>query len=103
MIAILLFLGCIIVVFYIMAGYPLLLAVLAQRYPRPVRRERLRKSVTVIVPAYNGELYIADKLRSVLSLDYPRELLEILVVSDGSTDSTEAIVQGFAPQGVQLI
>jgi cellulose synthase/poly-beta-1,6-N-acetylglucosamine synthase-like glycosyltransferase len=103
MIAIFVFLGCVILAFYIMAGYPLLLAVLAQRYPRPVRSERLRKSVTVIVPAYNGELYIADKLRSVLSLDYPRELLEILVVSDGSTDSTEAIVQGFAPQGVQLI
>jgi hypothetical protein len=43
------------------------------------------------------------KLDSVLALDYPRELMEILVISDGSTDRTDSIVQEFAPQGVRLL
>src|SRR5262249_36607864 len=51
----------------------------------------------------NAETYLRDKLRNVLGLDYPRARLEILVVSDGSTDGTEAIAADFAGQGVRLL
>jgi biofilm PGA synthesis N-glycosyltransferase PgaC len=101
--AVFVFLSSTILLLYVMIGYPLLLGILARRYPRPVHKKRHRKSVSVIIPTYNGELYIADKLHSVLSLDYPRDLLEIMVVSDGSTDSTEALVESFAAEGVQLL
>jgi cellulose synthase/poly-beta-1,6-N-acetylglucosamine synthase-like glycosyltransferase len=45
---------------------------------------------------YNGEKYVAAKLRSLQALDYPRQKVQILVCSDGSTDGTERIVQDFA-------
>jgi len=48
--------------------------------------------VSVILPVYNGEGKILGKLKNLLSLDYPKELLEIIVVSDGSTDRTMEIV-----------
>jgi biofilm PGA synthesis N-glycosyltransferase PgaC len=48
-----------------------------------------------VLPIYNGERWIGAKLESILRLAYPAELLEILVVSDGSTDGTETIVRQF--------
>ncbi|MEP3560936.1 MAG: glycosyltransferase [Marinobacter sp.] len=52
--------------------------------------------VTVVIPAYNAEQYIEETLRSVLSQSYQN--LEIVVVDDGSTDSTAAIVKSFGQQ-----
>jgi len=59
-------------------------------------------AVSLIVSAYNEEKIIADKIRNALALDYPRELLEIVIVSDGSTDRTCEIVLTFAHRGVVL-
>lgn len=50
-------------------------------------------SVSVCIPAYNEEKNIAETLKSVLKLDYPRDRIEIIVVNDGSTDSTRNIVE----------
>jgi cellulose synthase/poly-beta-1,6-N-acetylglucosamine synthase-like glycosyltransferase len=57
--------------------------------------------VSLVIAAYNEDKVIADKLRNSLELDYPR--LEILVVSDGSTDRTNEIVRQFAEHGVRLL
>ena len=51
----------------------------------------------------DGEHYLRAKLESILALDYPSELLEILVVSDGSTDGTDSIAGEFAGRGVRLL
>src|SRR3989338_8596544 len=48
--------------------------------------------VSVIIPAYNAEATIRECVLSVASLDYPKDMLEIMVVNDGSTDSTASIV-----------
>jgi cellulose synthase/poly-beta-1,6-N-acetylglucosamine synthase-like glycosyltransferase len=88
---------------YIVAGYPLVLAVLARWRPKPIRKQFSEKSVTVLLAAYNGEPWIRAKLESILQLDYPRERMEILVVSDGSTDETDAIASQFQTQGVELL
>src|SRR5579871_1782331 len=53
-------------------------------------------AVTVIIPAYNEEQRIRSKLENVLAQDYPADRLEVIVVSDGSTDGTEAIATEFA-------
>jgi len=45
-------------------------------------------SVSIIIPAYNEEGHIAETIRSVKRLSYPRERFEILVIDDGSTDGT---------------
>jgi len=98
-----LFLATVAILIYVVVGYPLLLGALARRFARPVHKAPFFHPVTVIVPAYNGENFLADKLRSILNLDYPRDLLEVIVVSDGSTDRTEAIAQGFSSAGVKLL
>lgn len=60
-------------------------------------------SVTVTVPCYNEERSIAATIESLLALDYPRERLHILAVSDASTDRTDQIITSFAPRGVELL
>jgi cellulose synthase/poly-beta-1,6-N-acetylglucosamine synthase-like glycosyltransferase len=57
----------------------------------------------VIVTAYNEERDLAAKLENTLALDYPRELLEIIVASDCSTDRTDEIARTFGERGVRLV
>lgn len=59
--------------------------------------------MTIIIPAHNEETVIGNKLESILSQDFPRERLEIIVASDVSTDRTNEIVRGFAERGVTLV
>jgi len=88
---------------YIIAGYPLLLGALAKWRSKPVRKRFTEQPVTVLLAVYNGERFIRAKLESILQLDYPRSCMHILVISDGSTDQTDAIVAGFQGQGVELL
>ena len=73
-------------------GYPLTAGLLARLRPRPVRKGDVTPRVSLIVAAHDEEEVIARRLENLLALDYPPELLEIVVASDGSTDRTDAIV-----------
>jgi cellulose synthase/poly-beta-1,6-N-acetylglucosamine synthase-like glycosyltransferase len=79
------------VVFYVYLGYPLTLLTLPARPLRPVARPL--PPVTVIIAAYNEAEHIESTLQNKLAQDYPPELLDVVVVSDGSTDATDAIVE----------
>jgi poly-beta-1,6-N-acetyl-D-glucosamine synthase len=98
-----LFLGCLAHPVYVLFLYPLLLGILAKWHPNPIRSEPQTKRVSVVIPVLNGERFIAEKLCSILALNYPRDLIEVLVVSDASTDRTESIVETFASDGVRLL
>jgi cellulose synthase/poly-beta-1,6-N-acetylglucosamine synthase-like glycosyltransferase len=87
---------------YVLVGYPLLLAVVSRR-ERPVCRAPIFPSISILIPVHNGESFLEPKLRSILALDYPSEKTEILVISDGSTDRTEAIADSFAANDVRLL
>lgn len=87
---------------YTYAGYPLLIASISVLRPRRVRREKYEPSVTIIIAAYNEERALAAKLENTLAMDYPRELLEIIVASDCSTDRTDEIVRTFGARNVLL-
>lgn len=88
---------------YVFIGYPALLAALARRRPKPVEKRFEPRTVSVLLPVHNGEAWLDQKLRSILALDYPPELLEIIVISDGSTDRTAAIARRFADRGVAAL
>ena len=88
---------------YVVIGYPLLLAFLARHFPKPVRKRDHWERVSVIIPVRNGEQWLARKIESVLAQDYPAELREIVIVSDGSTDSTDTIAISYADRGIRLI
>src|SRR5664279_3425646 len=88
--ATLLFWLCALAILYTHAGYPLALWALVRlrSAKASVYETEGLPSVTLIVPAYDEEEVIAAKVADALALDYPRELLQIIVASDGSTDAT---------------
>lgn len=81
------------VIFYVYAGYPLVLWSMQFLFRLPIRKEPITPSVSLLVPAYNEAGAIAAKIRNALALDYPPQQLEIVVASDGSTDQTAPIVR----------
>lgn len=96
------FWACVGVLAYVYAGYPLLVYVVSIIFPRPVKHSAHEPRVTVLITAFNEEAAIREKLENTLKIEYPADKLEILVASDGSTDSTDAIAGEFAGQGVRL-
>jgi len=89
---------------YTIAGYPLLLLVLTSlKRRRQIQRQWAPRTVTVLLAVYNGERWISRKLDSLLGLDYPPELMHILVLDDGSTDRTAEIVTRVDDPRVELV
>jgi cellulose synthase/poly-beta-1,6-N-acetylglucosamine synthase-like glycosyltransferase len=89
---------------YVVVGYPLLLRVVVWlRGPRRVRQADITPTLSLVISAYNEADVIRAKLQNALSLDYPADSREIVVVSDCSDDGTDDIVREFAGQGVRLI
>lgn len=81
---------------YVVGLYPLLLSGIARRWPRPVRRGPYLPSVSIIVATHNGAAFLKEKLDSIFALDYPRDRMQVIVVSDGSTDATADIAEQYA-------
>jgi cellulose synthase/poly-beta-1,6-N-acetylglucosamine synthase-like glycosyltransferase len=90
-------------ILYVYLGYPALLASGIFDRRRPVQLANIAPTISVIVPAHNEETTIRSKLSNLLSVDYPKDKLEILVGSDGSSDQTEAVVERFRESGVRLV
>ncbi len=70
---------------------------------RPFRAADITPRVSLIIAAHNEAGSIRAKLDNILSLDYPRNRLEVLIASDGSNDGTDAIVRSYAGQGIRLL
>ena len=98
-----LFCACLAAVAYVYFGYPLALKLgfLGRRVVHV--RGGGQPSLSIIVAAHNEESTIEAKLKCLLESDYPRERVEILIGSDGSSDKTEEIVRPYAKAGVGLV
>ena len=96
---------CLLILIYIYAGYPLvLLAARLLTRPKPVDRNKDElPQLTLVISAYNEESVIEEKLHNSVSSTYPEERLDIIVVSDASSDRTDEIVSAFAAQNVRLL
>lgn len=87
---------------YTYGGFPALVVVRGLLRSRPLAEGGARPAITVVVPAYNEAAIIVEKLENTLALDYPPELVEVIVASDGSDDGTNDLVAQFG-RGVRLL
>jgi glycosyltransferase involved in cell wall biosynthesis len=83
--------------------YPILLKLFPARLQRPGNGQVAYPLVTILIAAHNENARIEKKLLNTLSIDYPRERLEIIVASDASTDATDSMVERYGAQGVTLV
>jgi cellulose synthase/poly-beta-1,6-N-acetylglucosamine synthase-like glycosyltransferase len=94
------------VTLYGYVGYPLLLVIVRmfrRRPPVATARPATWPRISITLPAYNAEQTLRPVLDGLVGLDYPAELRQIVVVSDGSTDGTDALVAEYAHLGVELL
>lgn len=85
------------VVVYTYAGYALLVGLWARlRGRRPMPPADFTPPVTLVVPAYNEADILATKVQNCLALDYPADRLQLLFITDGSTDHSAQVLARFA-------
>jgi biofilm PGA synthesis N-glycosyltransferase PgaC len=91
------------VVLYVYLVYPMVIVMWATLFPRRVEKRYRQVPVSVIIAARNEEANITARLENLLAQEYPSALLEIIVVSDGSSDRTSELARLFTPSGVKVI
>jgi len=99
------FWSSLIILFYTWIGYPFIIYLLTKikRKPKvPTTPDEL-PSVSIIIAAYNEEKVIARRIKNLLEQDYPKEKMEIIVASDGSTDRTVGIAKQYEKFGVKVL
>src|SRR5207249_3872676 len=107
---------CAALIFYVYAGYPVVIWCLSRWFGRPLpalprfNGEGKGKAVggdlptvSLLIAAHNEEAVIEKRIQTALMTDYPRDKFEVVVASDGSSDATARIVRGFARRGVRLL
>jgi cellulose synthase/poly-beta-1,6-N-acetylglucosamine synthase-like glycosyltransferase len=85
------------ILFYIYVGYPFLVLIISMIRSKPVDKDRFLPHVTILIAAYNEADVIEATVRNKLKLNYAADKLEIIVISDGSEDRTDQIVQALIP------
>ena len=88
---------------YTYAGYPLLVIARARLRPRPVRRGERLPTVTAVMTVYNGAADLAAKLDNLAALDYPQDLLDIVVACDGSSDASAVVARAHRGRPVTVL
>ncbi len=83
--------------------YPLLLCIISLFVRRRFVPGDIKPTVSIIIAAHNEEKHVEHKIRDVLGLDYPRERMEVLIGSDGSTDRTVEIALRFESKRVRIL
>jgi|SRR5271165_543570 len=80
------------IIAYAYVGYPLWIYLQSRLRPRKWEQAEIYPSVSIVMAVHNGAKLLQEKVAHLLSLDYPADLLEVLVVSDGSDDGTNEIL-----------
>lgn len=90
---------------YVYIGYPLLLIFLTKvlKINKPYNKKNITPKVALLVSCYNEVDVVREKITNCLNLDYPKEHLEIIFISDGSDDGTDEIIKEYAEQGIKLV
>ncbi len=91
-----------VMIFYVYVGYPVCISLLSRLRRRQIDKAAYLPSVSILIAAYNEEKNIEQTIINKMHLDYPENKLQIIVVSDESTDKTDEIVKGFKDKNVKL-
>ncbi|MFR0672987.1 glycosyltransferase [Enterobacterales bacterium AW_CKDN230030176-1A_HGKHYDSX7] len=94
---------CLLLPVYAWIGYPVLLTLAAPCFPRRRLSPLAPQRVSVVIAAHNEARHIVDKLRSVLRQDYQAADLQVVVVSDGSTDATVQLARSLGDPRVEVL
>jgi cellulose synthase/poly-beta-1,6-N-acetylglucosamine synthase-like glycosyltransferase len=97
------FWGAVCLILYTYAGYPLWIYLRSRLQPQPQRQGSILPTVSIILAVHNGATLLRQKIAHLLSLDYPRDRMEIEIVSDGSTDGTDDILEELRDPQVRCI
>lgn len=89
------------IILYHYCGFPIVIAIMAITHGKEIDKRDITPSVSLIIAAYNEEKVMEEKIKNSFNLDYPKDKLQIIVVSDGSTDATPEIVDRYKSQGVK--
>jgi biofilm PGA synthesis N-glycosyltransferase PgaC len=90
-------------VFYTFIGYPIAVWLLARVLGRRVRKADFTPHVSVAIACHNEAKTIEARIKNLIEADYPPSLLEIIIVSDGSTDQTAELARRMASDRVLVI
>ncbi len=90
---------------YTYLGYPALLWVVGRLHSNRLVGTEPEEwpRVSITVPLYNERAQVRALIASLLAIDYPRDRLQLLLVSDGSSDGTDEIVREYAEEGIELL
>jgi cellulose synthase/poly-beta-1,6-N-acetylglucosamine synthase-like glycosyltransferase len=105
MISLIIFWVAVVLIVYTYIGFPLSVVLRGLFWGRPYKHDKptTAPSVSIVISAYNEAGSIGAKLDNILTMEYPRECLEVIIASDGSTDGTNAIVEQYREHGVKLL
>lgn len=105
MIGLIIFWSAVVLIVYTYIGFPLGVVLRGLFWGRPYKHDEpdIPPFVSIVISAYNEAGSIGAKLDNILSLEYPRDCLEVIIASDGSTDGTDAIVKQYKEYGVKLL
>ena len=99
---IILFWTSLLLIMYTYIGYPLLVAIFKRLTPCTTTKHPVQPSVSVVIAVHNGESTIAQRIRNIQKQTYPQGQLEIIIVSDGSSDGTVACAEEFASDRITV-
>jgi biofilm PGA synthesis N-glycosyltransferase PgaC len=85
---------------YTYAGYPMVLTMAALLVGRDRRYPPFTPTVSIVIAAHNEQDVIAQKIENTLDLDYPRDLVQLIVTDDGSDDATQSIISRYQAKGI---
>jgi cellulose synthase/poly-beta-1,6-N-acetylglucosamine synthase-like glycosyltransferase len=92
------------VIIYTYIGFSLLLFLRGTLFPKPHKQDAsYRPTISMIVAAYNEEDSIVAKIENIKAMDYPKDKVEFLIASDGSSDATNALVEANKNEQIRLL
>jgi len=95
--------GCAALLAHVFVGYPLWMWLVARLRPLPVHKRGITPTVTVIIAVHDGHRHIKAKLKNLRTLDYPHELVDIIIACDGCNDATPALARHFGGPQTQVL